>query len=84
MMEKYLGLTEDEILKNERMWEEENQSGTNPDSDSNPGLGNLGIRPDQMDTGMEPDMDDIPDADEGEGDSPISGAEAEPVGDENA
>ena len=33
MMEKYLGLTEDEILKNERMWEEENKSGTHPISD---------------------------------------------------
>ena len=27
LMEKYLGPTEDEIPKNERMWEEENVSG---------------------------------------------------------
>jgi len=84
MLEKYLGLTEDEILKNERMWEEENQSGTVPNGDSNPGLGNLGIRPEQMDTGMESDIDidDIPD-DGNEGESPISGAEAQPIGDDD-
>tara|TARA_B110000046_G_scaffold143904_1_gene150964 strand:+ start:100 stop:1782 length:1683 start_codon:yes stop_codon:yes gene_type:complete len=86
MMEKYLGLTEDEILKNERMWEEENKTSVAPDSDSVPGLGNIGVRGfDVPDGGA--DMD-IPDTDDGdgteEGASPISGAEAAPAGDENA
>jgi hypothetical protein len=86
LMEKYLGLNEDEILKNERMWEEENLSGTTPQADAMPGLGNIGVRGfDVPDGGA--DMD-IPDVDSGdgteEGASPISGAEAAPEGDENA
>ena len=85
LMEKYLGLNEDEILKNERMWEEENLSGVTPEADAMPGLGNIGVRGFDIPDGG--DMD-IPDTDAGdgteEGASPISGAEAAPEGDENA
>ena len=86
MMEKYLGLTEDEILKNERMWEEENTSGVQPEADSMPGLGNIGVRGfDVPDGGADMDIPDV-DAGDGteEGASPISGAESAPVGDEDA
>jgi hypothetical protein len=76
ILKKYLGLTEEEVLENERLWEEENQSGVKTQSDdSMPSLGNVGVR------GFDatPDID-IPDEDLGmddsEGlDSPISGAE---------
>ena len=34
ILEKYLGLTEDEILKNERLWEEENESSPKPNTES--------------------------------------------------
>ena len=85
LMEKYLGMTEDEILKNERMWEEENQSGVSPQSDDIPGLGGVGVRGFDVPDGG--DLD-IPDTDAGdgteEGASPISGAEAAPAGDEDA
>jgi hypothetical protein len=76
LLSKYLGLTEDEILENERMWEEENQSGAAPDADSMPGLGSVGVR--SFDT--PPDMGDETDLEGGDeeaaaGESPISGAE---------
>jgi hypothetical protein len=77
MMSKYLGLTEDEILENERLWMEENKSGTTPDSDAEPGLGSVGVRSFDTAGGMEPDMGDFGDGDEGGdgGESPISGVE---------
>ena len=77
MMSKYLGLTEDEILENERLWMEENKSGTTPGSDAEPGLGSVGVRSFDTDGGMEPDMGDFGDGDEGGdgGESPISGVE---------
>ena len=85
LLEKYLGLTEDEILKNERMHEEENALGTSSNSETTPGLGGMGIRPSGIDQDMDVDLDtedQDPDADLG--DSPISGAESAPEGDENA
>ena len=83
MMEKYLGMTEAEILKNERMWEEENTSGVSPEGDDMPGLGNVGVRGFDIPDGGDVDIDvDTASADD-EGASPISGAEAT-GGDENA
>lgn len=74
MLSKYLGLTEDEILENERMWEEENQSGAAPDAESMPGLGSVGVR--SFDT---PDMGSPDETAGGEEEpaegSPISGEE---------
>jgi len=86
ILEKYLGWTEDEILKNERMWEEENQSGVIPEGESMPGLGNVGVRGFDIPDGGDIDIDvDAPDVGaEDEGASPISGAENAPQGDENA
>ena len=85
LMEKYLGLTEDEILKNERMWEEENESGVTPEGDSMPGLGNVGVRGFDVPDGSDIDMNvDAPTDDTESGASPISGAEAAPTGDQNA
>ena len=85
LMEKYLGLTEDEILKNERMWEEENVSGTSPEADSMPGLGNVGVRGFDVPDGSDIDIPtDAPEDATEEGASPISGAEAAPTGDDDA
>jgi hypothetical protein len=90
MLKKYLGLTEDEILENERMWEEENQSGTTVDSDSMPGLGNVGVRGFDLDTSIAPDTDSMADDVDSDGGSPISGSEnastpdTEPGGTTNA
>ena len=85
LMEKYLGLTEDEILKNERMWEEENESGVTPEGDAMPGLGNVGVRGFDVPDGSDIDMNvDAPTNDTESGASPISGAESAPTGDQNA
>ena len=84
ILEKYLGWSEDEILKNERMWEEENQSGVSASTETVPGLGNIGVRGFDTNTDVS-DLDvEAPTTDETEGGSPISGAEAAPTGDEDA
>tara|TARA_Y100001937_G_C7126616_1_gene335230 strand:+ start:1384 stop:3060 length:1677 start_codon:yes stop_codon:yes gene_type:complete len=85
ILEKYLGWNEEEILRNERMWEEENQSGVTPEADSMPGLGNVGVRGFDIPDGAPDDIPtDAPAGEETEGASPISGAEAAPTGDEDA
>jgi hypothetical protein len=75
LLSKYLGLTEEEILENERMWEEENQSGAAPEADSMPGLGSVGVRSfdSPPDMGGETDLEGGDEAASDE--SPISGAE---------
>lgn len=76
MLSKYLGLTEDEIIENERMWMEENQSGSMPSEGSEPGLGSVGVRSFDVDTGTDvPDLDDLGIGDADGGESPISGVE---------
>ena len=76
ILSKYLGLTEDEILENERLWLEENKSGTSPDSDGMPGLGSVGVRGFDVDTGDGvPDMGDLEAGDTESGESPITGSE---------
>lgn len=86
LMMKYLGLTEEEINENERMWREENRDatkGTAADdyfAGSAPaGLDSVGIRPsDEMDMG-----DDMADDSEGS-DGGDAGGSASPIsGDEN-
>jgi hypothetical protein len=76
ILSKYLGLTEDEILENERLWLEENKSGTSPEADGMPGLGSVGVRGFDVDTGDGvPDMGDLEAGDTESGDSPITGSE---------
>jgi hypothetical protein len=51
MLMRYLGWTEDEVMKNEQMWKQENTKkvkdkiGTSSDDESQPGLSSVGIRP---------------------------------------
>jgi hypothetical protein len=77
-MSKYLGLTEDELINNERMWKEENsdESFTN---DSQTDLGGMGIRNTDIDTFEPTDVDaenDLgDDMDMSDDASPISGDE---------
>jgi len=85
LLSKYLGWTEDEILENERMWFEENESGSVPPSESQPGLGNIGVRSFETEPDLgDMDVDTTAPGDTEEGASPISGAEAAPTGDTNA
>ena len=80
LMKKYLGLTEDELVENERMWRDENDVKSEADLDSKGDLGSLGLRSGDVE-GFEPtDVDsevddiggDVPGIDGGS-DSPISG-----------
>ena len=79
-MRKYLGLSDEEILENERMWREENGSGSSAGNEMADNLSSVGVRPmdtDNMD--VEADLNtDAPDeptaGDEGTA-SPITGDE---------
>ena len=76
MLSKYLGLTEDEIIENERLWMEENQSGSGPSGDTEPGLGSVGVRSFDVDAGTDvPDLDELEAGGADGGESPISGVE---------
>jgi len=56
ILAKYLGLTEDEVINNERMWKEENGEDSFT-SDSQTELGGLGIRNTDVDTFDPTDVD---------------------------
>ena len=56
IMSKYLGLSEDELINNERMWKEEN-SDESFTSDSQTDLGGMGIRNTDLDTFEPTDVD---------------------------
>ena len=86
-LKKYLQLSEDEIVENEKMWQEEQADEVNSSDIEEPGLGNVGGRPlEQGGLDLEgADEEPIDDAgapgDAGSDASPISGAEAiQPVG----
>ena len=77
ILSKYLGLSEDEIIENERMWKEEMDTidDLNTNSNSASGLSAVGMRPEELNTDTAVDI--APDADiEGDAtgdDSPIPG-----------
>jgi hypothetical protein len=84
VMKKYLGLDENEIVDNERMWKEENpdaHKGQLDTDDMTDNLSAVGIRP--FDSGGMPDLeggDDMGGDEElgGDEESPISGGEGAP------
>ena len=82
ILSKYLGLTEDELINNERMWKEENDQ-KSFSTDSQTDLGGMGIRNTDLDTFEPTDVDAENEAGEGDFDagddtSPLgSGAEGE-------
>lgn len=86
-LKKYLGLSEAEILENEKMWMEENKdkvdgTDTDLDQDDVSDLGSMGISPAGEDFGGEEFGDEeFGDEDFGDDESPISGAEGEEGGD---
>ena len=57
MLDRYLGLTEEEMLENERLWKEENQKGNMPDSTATGDLGSMGIRGSDVDSFEPTDVD---------------------------
>jgi hypothetical protein len=82
---KYLGLTEEEIVENERMWKEENTTKPDFKSDSSSDLSALGVRtadinnfePTAVDDDIEADDTDVEVDIGAAGESPISGAGGE-------
>ena len=83
-MKRYLGLTDAEILENEKMYIEE--SGLeNPMGADDPSMIDVGVRPSELDS-LEPDMSGIDDMEsdmpmEPGAESPISGGENAPASD---
>lgn len=53
ILKKYLGLSEDELVDNERMWREENDRDSQPETDAKSDLGSLGLRTGDVE-GFEP------------------------------
>lgn len=90
LMKRYLGMSEDEIVENERDWRAENKSRSKPAGggeggsaglSGSPGLDTIGFRPGDDDTGdadADADMDDGADGADG-ADSPISGNDSAPA-----
>ena len=79
-MKKYLGLDENEIVDNERMWKEENPDavkGQLETDDMTDNLSAVGIRP--FDAGGMPDFDAGDQGVEGPGDEELGGGES-PIG----
>ena len=83
-LSKYLGLSEDEILENERMWKEENPNKVGTDSSAEgSGLSDVGIRPDfDQDAGDFDTGEDVGDTEVDTGESPIAGDEGADTGEE--
>lgn len=80
LMKKYLGLTEDELVENERMWRDENDIKSEAEVDSKGDLGSLGLRSGDVEgfepTDVDAEVDDIDGEglpDDGGAESPISG-----------
>ena len=57
LLDRYLGLNEEEMVENERLWKEENQKGNMPDSTATGDLGALGIRGSDVDSFQPTDVD---------------------------
>ena len=75
---KYLGLTEEEIIENERMWKEENNKDTPVETDSISDLNTLGVRNTDINNFEPTDLDS-----EDMGDTEVdTGVDASPVGGE--
>ena len=77
ILSKYLGLSEDEIIENEKMWKEEMDTidDLSANSNSASGLSAVGMRPEELNTDTAVDIApdaDLDDGSEGE-DSPIPG-----------
>ena len=57
LLDRYLGLTEEERVANERLWKEENQAGNQPASSATGDLGGLGIRNSDVESFEPTDVD---------------------------
>lgn len=85
VLKKYLGLSEEEMAENERMWREENDANASPDTNNKRDLGTLGLRSGDV-SGFEPtDLgdEDMGDAEDLGGSDDMSPIGSEPAGDDD-
>ena len=57
LLARYLGLTEEEVMENERLWAEENDPASAPSSDAISDLSSVGVRSGDMDSFAPTDVD---------------------------
>ena len=57
ILDRYLGLNEEEMLENERLWNEENQKGNLPAGSATGDLGSMGIRGSDVESFQPTDVD---------------------------
>ena len=81
ILARYLGLNEEEMLENERMWKEENQAGNQPAGSATGDLGGMGLRGSDVDSFEPTDVGAEEAGDEGLDDLPTDGGDADTGGD---
>ena len=81
ILQRYLGLNEEEMVENERMWKEENQAGNQPSGSATGDLGGMGLRGSDVDSFEPTDVGAENAGDEGLDDLPTDGSDADTSGD---
>ena len=81
ILQRYLGLNEEEMVENERMWKEENQAGNKPAGSATGDLGGMGLRGSDVDSFEPTDVGAENAGDEGLDDLPTDGGDADTGGD---
>jgi len=81
ILQRYLGLNEEEMVENERMWKEENQAGNQPAGSATGDLGGMGLRGSDVDSFEPTDVGAENANDEGLDDLPTDGGDADTGGD---
>ena len=83
ILQRYLGLNEEEMLENETMWKEENQEGNQPAGSATGDLGGMGLRGSDVDSFQPTDVDaENADVDVDAGvDAPADGGDTPDLGD---
>ena len=76
ILQRYLGLNEEEMVENERMWKEENQAGNKPAGSATGDLGGMGLRGSDVDSFEPTDVGAENAEDEGLDDLPTDGGDA--------
>lgn len=82
ILSRYLGLTEEELLENERLWGEENDPSSAPESNALTDLSGLGVRASDVDSFEPTDVDAENDMGS-EDESPVDTPDAGDIGGEN-
>ena len=79
ILARYLGLTEEEVMENERLWAEENDPASAPANDATSDLSSIGVRAGDMDSFAPTDVDAENDIG-GDDDAPVDTPDATDTG----